>query len=55
MKMATKKTWEALNMKQRTDKAQTQTMTKTATSLSFSETDEEIDTAAIEEEEWIDI
>ena len=49
----TQKTWVALKMKLRVCKHQTHTTIRTATSFE-NETDEEIDTTAMEEEEWID-
>ena len=53
MEKMKKRTTEAQMMKQQSVAVQTQIATKTVTSL-MKDTDEEIDTAEIEEEEWIE-
>ena len=53
MEKKTKKTWEALKMKLKTGAAQTHTVIRTDISF-MNDTDEEIDTAVIEEEDWIE-
>ena len=54
MEMENKKTWDSLKLKGMTGKALTQIAIRIADISFMNDTDEEIDTADIEEEDWIE-